>query len=209
MSNETVKSKRQYPFPTMREAFSSELVHPFLFFRPEDIGALQAKCHTDDAGLEYDKLQADVANYLEHKPPLPSPRRDLSRYGGSCFESWLERDQKRICLVTNAALVAVIEDDQDLVDTTYELAHEFMSWPSWVHPQLPWLIVDLRSSTALMCMAIVYDFLYEHLSVDQRDELESICLWRGLSQLSSDFSPWWTTAYNSNWCAVCCQRPRP
>ena len=196
--------KSPYPFPSLKEAFPSDLAHPFLFFQPEEIEALRSKCRSGDAGREYDKLRAGVHEYLEHKPSLASPRRDLSTRGGPCFDSWLERDQKRICLLTNAALVALVENATDLVDATYEIAHEFMSWPSWVHPQLPWLVVDLRSSTSLMCMAIVYDFLHDKLSNTQRETLESTCLWRGLSHLSMDFSPWWTTAYDSNWCAVCC-----
>ena len=204
MPNETGETHPEYPFPSVREAFPSEPAHPVLFFHPRDIGALRAKCRTGDAGLEYDKLRSSVADYLEHRPSLSSPRRDWSHQDGSHFHAWLEADQKKICLVTNAALAAVVEDDPDLVDATYEIAHEFMSWPSWAHPNLPWSVVDLRSSAALMCMAIVYDFLYDHLSVRQREEIESICWWRGLSELSSDFSPRWATTYFSNGCAVCC-----
>jgi hypothetical protein len=204
MGNDGKETGTPYPFPALREAIGGEEVHPYLFFRPDEIGALRAKCRTGDAGVEYDRLKADVAEYLEQKPSLASPRRDQSRYGGSCFDTWLQADQKKICLLTSAALVSVVEDNRDLVDGAYEIAHEFMSWPSWVHPQLPWLVVDLRSSTALMSMAILYDFLYDHLTVIQREEIESICWWRGLSELSKDFSPSWTTGYNSNWCAVCC-----
>ncbi len=118
MQDETVKMQVPYPFPTLREALSADDGPPYLFFRAEEIGALRRKCRTGDAGLEYDKLRANVAEYVANKPPLSSPRRDQGRYGGSCFESWLERDQKKICLVTSAALAAVVEDDGDLVDTT-------------------------------------------------------------------------------------------
>jgi hypothetical protein len=196
--------KTPYPFPSLKESFSTEQDHPFLFFHQQDIDALRRKCRTGDAGLEYDKIRASVAEYLEHKPSLAAPRGDLSRYGKPQFDAWIETDQKRICLLTNTALAAVVEDDGDLVEATYELAHEFMSWPRWVHPQLPWMVVDLRSSTALMCMAMVYDFLYDRLTDSQRVEIESICWWRGLSELSHDFSPRWATHYSSNWCAVCC-----
>lgn len=204
MTHESTSSALPYPFSPVKEVFSPDQAHPFLFFRGDGLGALRAKCRKGDAGREYDRIRADVSEYLAHRSPLASPRRDLSRYGGEHFHTWIEANQRLICLVTNAALVAVVEDDQDLADAAYEIAHEFMSWPSWVHPQLPWLVADLRSSAALMCMAIVYDFLHERLSDSQRVELESACWWRGLSALSADFSPSWTTAYNSNWCAVCC-----
>lgn len=199
-----MNQKTPYNFPPLRDAFSPGLDHPFLFFQKQDVDGLRMKCRTGDAGLEYDKIRESVAEHLEHKPSLAAPRGDLSRYGKPQFDAWIETDQKRICLLTNAALAAVVEEDPSLVEATYELAHEFMSWPRWVHPQLPWMVVDLRSSTALMCMAIVYDFLYDRLSDSQRVEIESHCWWRGLSELSNDFSPRWTTHYNSNWCAVCC-----
>lgn len=199
-----MKANPPYPFLKLKDAFPDDSSHPYLFFHSEEIEGLRSKCRTGDAGIEYDRIRSGVEAYLEHLPSLAAPRSDLSRFGGSHFDTWLENDQKRICLLTNAALMAVVEDDSSLVDVTYELAHEFMSCPRWVHPGLPWMAVDLRSSASLMCMGIVYDFLSDHLTKEQREEIESICWWRGLSELSAEFSAKWTTRYDSNWCAVCC-----
>lgn len=193
-----------YPFPPLSACFPEEAAHPFLFFSADDLEALRRRCRAGDVAGEYVRIREGVEEAIQEGGVPPSPRRDLCRYGGE-FEVWIRADQRSKCLVSNAALVALVEDDPEPAQRTYELAHAFMAWPSWVHPQLPWMSVDLRSSASLMTMAIVYDFLYDRLTDNQRMEIESVCWWRGLSHLAEDFQREnWATSYKSNWCAVCC-----
>lgn len=189
--------------PPLRDCFPSQPEHPLLFFRAAELGDLRQTWREGGAGEEYAGIKEQVLRAIRGDGVPPSPRRDLSRYDGD-FEGWIGADQAAKCLVGNAALVALVEDDAALAQRAYDLAQAFMAWPSWVHPQLPWMGVDLRASANIMAMAILYDFLFPWLTPNQRLEIESICWARGLAQLTEDPErESWATNHHSNWCAVC------
>ena len=194
-----------YPFPTLAECMPPDLGHPYLFARREELHALREKCRTGAAAREYAAIRDHVLRAVDGDGIPPSPRRDECRYGGD-FERWIFADRDAKLLLSNAAFVALVEDDADLAERTYGLAHDFMCWPSWTHPQLPWHAVDLRTAGTLQVMAMVYDFLFDRLSRDRRVELESTCWARGIRRMKEELeSQPWATAYESNWCAVCCE----
>lgn len=194
----------EYPFPSLQSCFQAERGHPCLFFDLDALSRLRRQCLHGERSGEYAALRQRVTLAAEGGGVPCSPPRDETRYGGNP-EKWILADQEAVDLLSGAALVALVEDDPGLVETAWRFSSQRMAWPSWVHPQLPWHSVDLRSSYTMMTLAMVYDFLFDRLGDNRRIEIESICWWRGLCHLvENPDREAWASRYDSNWCAVCC-----
>jgi hypothetical protein len=171
--------------------------HPRLFFTSSDIQAIKDKVRSGFPQQMWKSILSDCRKFLA----LPAP--ELSARSASEYMSWYDVGDTAVTRMQYLALTYVITGDTRYADKAKEIMWAVLSWSSWID-------LDEGGEPGLMMgrvtggVAIIYDWLYDYLTIDERSTVMKAVAEKGaepLYQASID-GIWWNDRSRCNWNSV-------
>lgn len=166
--------------------------HPFLFFRREDIPALQKKAQqpVTDAIWARIKQAADVLTGAD-APALPTGTPTWQEARNSAGRLWA------------LGLSYVLTGDQIYPARAAKEIEVVLRAPSWTHEAIK-SDADLVSAEITCDLAVAYDWMRDALPDDLKARMRDAIATRGLEPIARATAEgvWWTHWYRCNWGAV-------
>lgn len=190
----------QYMIETLKQNYPNN-THPRLIFNQERLDGIIAATLTDPHMISWrtDVLK-EADSYLD-KEPVEYVIPDGIRLTGSVrsFKARIE---------ALALSYHMTKDERYLTKAKEEMHNACTVWTDW----RPYHFLDCGE--AMAAAAIGYDWLYNYLTQDERDEYRNAIVNRGLVQIMEDFNgqtyyngkrtqPWAQAPQADNWMVVC------
>jgi len=168
---------------------SPDELHPRLFFSTQDISKLQAEAAATHADI-WAVIQQFVDSQLKTAPPASLP----AKTDVTTFRNYADQ-------LIPYAFVCALGDDQPACDLTKRYLLTYSTWKQWDETNRR----DLGLAHMLIANSLAYDWIYPHLSPDERLIIRSsIARWaQRMYEASAEpyndaWTNWWAASYVQN-----------
>jgi hypothetical protein len=200
-----------------------KLQHPYLFFKKDEIPAIQKRIQSDQeckdimAGL---LMKAHRWLYFEIKDPAPEfPRHPRYSAGGrEYFTYYSELTEGALTLSFLYQMTGDMAYAKKAVAFAVAMS-DLVDWTDWVHKfdiiytrVWPWNVPDDRvvfsydhmAAERASTIAIAYDWLYPVFTKWERDKVRGALLEKAITKVRGNYDFfWWATSYRCNWSVIC------
>ncbi|OGU34383.1 MAG: hypothetical protein A2068_01205, partial [Ignavibacteria bacterium GWB2_35_6b] len=199
-----------------------ELQHPYLFFNNNDKKILLEIIKTDPQAK---KIMAELLVEGNRFMKMPFEEKTLYEPKHPRYESDGEATSymAEVCdAAMTLSFLYQMTGDAEYAKRAIVFAIALSNVPEWVngahvfdiiYPRVwPWNVpddqivfsYDITAARRARTLAIVYDWVYPVLTLEQRDKIRSALLEKAITRVRGNYDfHWWSTAYRCNWSVVC------
>jgi len=171
--------------------------HPRLYFDAEDLPRLRAAMQAESTRAMWESIRRRADGLLEEPCVEYEP--------GERWGTFLRTARRANRVLETLSLCYLLTGDERCAEKAKQQAKIVLSWDCWVDPVHGGAAARADLATGEICrgLGLLYDWLYDALSEQERAEIREVLVNRGIVPVyeRSIGRAFWAT-HHTNWCAV-------